>query len=174
MHIDRTEITNIAWKEFLYYNKNNYGEFSSDYLDNIPDTLIWAKAYPDGRFFGFLGKYENYTIVGVTKIQALNYCRWRSKVVSQIKGFEVIYELPTTEDYELIKTNAASKLIEGKTEYSKIRNNRIYGLCSNVSEISGDRNSVYGGEINNNNCTDFDTELPNHFTGFRCKARIVK
>ncbi len=175
-YIDKTEVTNIAWKEFLYFQKNKFGEKSKEYINNFPDTVIWAKAYKGVNFFKTNSKYDKFPIVGITKAQAESYCKFRSEAVSQIYSRKVIYSLPSKSDYKKVIDEKNSLFVHGVKDYKKIKKNKIYGLCDNVSEILSDENLAFGGDINKNDekCTVVEFQFQNQYTGFRCTATILK
>jgi formylglycine-generating enzyme len=83
-YMDKTEISNIDWLEYLYsVEKDSTREFVASAL---PDTTVWANEmsfndqYVDQylRYPGFRG----YPVVGVSWVQANDYCKWRSDVVN--------------------------------------------------------------------------------------------
>ena len=175
-YFDKREVTNIDWKEFLYFQKNKYGEKSKEYVDNFPDTVIWAKAYNGESFFKIGSKYDKFPVVGISKAQAENYCRFRSKAVTQIYGKKVIYSLPSKSDYYKVIGDKKPLLVQGVKGYYNIKKNKIYGLCDNVLEILIDDNLAFGGITidSENKCTVNEFNLPNENTGFRCKAIILQ
>jgi hypothetical protein len=79
---DRTEMTNIDWLEYMYWNKRIFGSKSEEYLSTWPDTLTWLKM--DSCLHSFVTRYlhsyifRKYPLVGVSQIQAMEYSKWRS------------------------------------------------------------------------------------------------
>lgn len=83
-YMDETEVANINWLEYLYdVQQDSTREF---YESALPDTTVWANPmsfndqyvdqylrYPGFRFF---------PVVGVSWIQAADYCLWRTAVVN--------------------------------------------------------------------------------------------
>jgi len=175
-YFDRTEVTNIGWQEFLYYQKNKFGENSKEYTNNFPDTIIWAKAYKGERFFSNRNKYSKFPVVGVTKTQAENYCKFRSEAVTKIYGKKVVYSLPSKSDYTLVINRKKSVYIQSANDYCKVKKNKIYGLCDKVSEILSDENLAFGNHINESDkrCSVIEFKAANQYTGFRCKATVQK
>lgn len=83
-YMDETEIANIDWLEYLYaVEKDSTREFV---LSALPDTTVWANEmsfndqYVD-QYLRYPG-FRNYPVVGVSWIQANDYCKWRSNVVN--------------------------------------------------------------------------------------------
>jgi hypothetical protein len=80
--IDRTDVTNFHWLEFMYWTKRVYGRNSKEYLAILPDTSLWLEL--DGRYHDFESdylrspKYRDFPVLGLTYEQMLGYCKWRS------------------------------------------------------------------------------------------------
>lgn len=84
-YMDETEISNLDYLEYIFsISKDSTREFVQLAL---PDTTVWANEmsfndqYVDQylRYPGFRG----YPVVGVSWVQANDYCKWRSNVVNQ-------------------------------------------------------------------------------------------
>lgn len=82
--MDETEITNINWLEYLYaVQQDSAQEFVQSAL---PDTTVWANPmsfndqYVD-QYLRYPG-FRLYPVVGVSWVQAQDYCKWRSKAVN--------------------------------------------------------------------------------------------
>jgi len=74
-YVDKQPITNIDWKEFLFYYRSD----SSHYSGLLPDTNILFKGKP---YFNDL-KYSDYPVVGVSVSQIIKYFLWRSMVITR-------------------------------------------------------------------------------------------
>lgn len=103
LYIDKTEIANIHWLEYLHYLEKDSGKVY--YKNALPDTSVWL-AYGDSlRWKHYLRypAYRYFPVVGVTQAQAINYCRWRSEVVSAKRSSEskvsFVYRLPTEAEW---------------------------------------------------------------------------
>ncbi|MDE0470326.1 MAG: gliding motility lipoprotein GldJ, partial [Ekhidna sp.] len=84
-YMDETEVANIHWLEYEYYIRQDSDEYY--WKNNIPDTSVWAKelAFNDpyvSNYYRYPG-YRYFPVVGVNWRQAINYCKWRTKVVNQ-------------------------------------------------------------------------------------------
>ncbi len=94
--MDRTEIANIHWLEFMAYyeNQGNAGripegltieDFRSQIL--LPDTTVWASesAFNDAYVANYLRYpgFRFYPVVGVSWEQAKKFCEWRTGVVNE-------------------------------------------------------------------------------------------
>lgn len=99
-YMDETEIANIHWREYLYYVRiDSSREF---YETAMPDTAVWARelSYND-PYVTYYFKYDGFRyfpVVGVSWLQANDYCKWRTAVVNQKLREEAGYEEGAEED----------------------------------------------------------------------------
>lgn len=82
--MDETEIANINWLEYLYAVQQ---DSSQEFVQSaLPDTTVWANPmsfndqYVD-QYLRYPG-FRLYPVVGVSWIQASDYCKWRSGAVN--------------------------------------------------------------------------------------------
>lgn len=84
-YMDETEVANIHWLEYLHYLKRD--SLPEVYTAALPDTTVWSRQlsfndpyvtyylrYPGFRFF---------PVVGVSWLQANDYCTWRTAKVNE-------------------------------------------------------------------------------------------
>lgn len=83
-YMDQTEIANINWLEYLYdVSSDSTREF---YESALPDTTVWANPmsfndqYVD-QYLRYPG-FRYYPVVGISWVQAIDYCKWRTSVVN--------------------------------------------------------------------------------------------
>ncbi len=98
--IDRTEVANVHYREYLYWMQNVFSdEQYVKVLENAqPDTLVWRSelAYnePYVEYYFRHPSYNYYPVVGVNWKQATDYCIWRTDRVNELelmkKGKEYI------------------------------------------------------------------------------------
>jgi hypothetical protein len=85
--IDRTEVTNINYREYLHFLRHRYSD-TNIYLSSLPDTTVWREMGPEFEFLVtdyFRGEpYDNQPVVGVSFDQALAYSKWRSNRVMEM------------------------------------------------------------------------------------------
>ena len=184
--IDKTEIQNIHWIEFIYAKQKEL------------DSASWQKFLPDSLNFWYTVPENQYgPIVLISYEQALAYCAWRSEVVSKRLGRKVTYRLPTTKEWkdiaeELLRTDKkglenelektrkmmksdSTKYFIGAREKNKAR---IYNMFDNVSEMTMESGIAMGS--NNHELMELQTNLTrlikynaaNAYLGFRCVAEI--
>jgi formylglycine-generating enzyme required for sulfatase activity len=87
-YIDQTEVTNFHWLEYLYWVKRAYGEsYPMVYKNALPDTLCWrSKLGFNEKFVEYYLRhpaYRDYPVVGVSWLQASDYCKWRTDRVNE-------------------------------------------------------------------------------------------
>lgn len=87
-YMDETEVTNFAWTEYLYWLKRTYGnDYKEIYTNALPDSLIWRNklSYNEAYVKYYLRHpaYRDYPVVGVSWLQATNYCKWRTDRVNE-------------------------------------------------------------------------------------------
>lgn len=98
-YMDETEVANIHWLEYLHYIKlDSSREF---YESALPDTTVWARelAFNDPYVEHYLRYpgFRYHPVVGVTWIQANDYCKWRTAVVNQKLAEEAgLEDIPET------------------------------------------------------------------------------
>jgi sulfatase modifying factor 1 len=95
--IDKTEVANVHYKEYLYWLENVFGQAGMDsVVDQAkPDTLVWRSELafnePYVEYYFRHPSYNYYPVVGVSWKQATEYCIWRTDRVNEIelmkKGF---------------------------------------------------------------------------------------
>ncbi len=88
-YIDQTEVSNIAYREYLYWIQRVYGiDFPRIYDKALPDTLVWREklAYnePYTDYYLRHPAYNDYPVVGVNWLQARDYCVWRTDRVNEM------------------------------------------------------------------------------------------
>ncbi len=86
-YMDETEVTNFDYRQYLAWLRTTYPN-SPEILENAtPDTLVWRSelAYNEPFVSNYLRhpSYSNYPVVGVSWIQASEYCKWRTDRVNE-------------------------------------------------------------------------------------------
>ncbi len=88
-YMDETEVTNLDYLEYLYWlNRVFKADYPEVYRKALPDTLVWRSrlAYnePLANLYLRHPAYHDYPVVGVTWVQASDYCQWRSDRVNEL------------------------------------------------------------------------------------------
>lgn len=86
-YIDQTEVTNFHWTEYMYWIRRAYEQYPMVYKNSLPDTLAWRS--PMGfneKFVDYYLRhpaYRDYPVVGVSWLQASDFCKWRTDRVNE-------------------------------------------------------------------------------------------
>jgi sulfatase modifying factor 1 len=86
-YLDETEVRNIDYLEYLFWIRRVYDGNPEVYQKSLPDTLVWRDklGYNEPFVTQYFRHpaYANYPVVGVSWVQANNYCLWRSDRVNE-------------------------------------------------------------------------------------------
>ncbi len=88
-YMDETEVSNLDYLEYLYWLHRVYStDYPGVYRKALPDTLVWRQklAYnePLSEYYFRHPAYRNYPVVGVSWVQANDYCQWRTDRVNEM------------------------------------------------------------------------------------------
>ena len=86
-YMDETEVKNVDYREYLYWLKRVFVDYPDVYKKALPDTLVWRRklAYNEPQLLYYFRHpaYQEYPVVGVSWVQATNYCKWRTDRVNE-------------------------------------------------------------------------------------------
>lgn len=116
LFMDQTEVSNFSWREYELWIKNKYGKNSIEHKAVLPDTLVWLEKYaynePYSSLYYWHPAYRDYPVVGISYEQAVEFCKWRTEMVSMFmaksKKYALInfeYRLPTKKEWEILAYN---------------------------------------------------------------------
>ncbi len=108
-YMDETEVTNLAYLEYLYWLNRVFvpADFVSVYTNALPDTTVWRErlSYNEPYVECYLRhpNFREFPVVGVSWTQAMNYCTWRTDRVNEQllinEGLINMTNEPTAEGY---------------------------------------------------------------------------
>ena len=136
-YMDRTEVTNFHWLEYMYWMRRVYYKtYPHVYKKCLPDTLSWRSAlgYREKYVNYYLRhpSYRDYPVVGVSWLQANDFCKWRTDRVNEaILVREGILEWHFTDNGDL-----------GSALNSKYKNN-YYSSPENIFSTENYLNGNY-------------------------------
>ncbi|MDY0099123.1 MAG: SUMF1/EgtB/PvdO family nonheme iron enzyme [Bacteroidales bacterium] len=86
-YMDETEIRNVDYREYLYWLRRVYKDYPEVFRRALPDTLVWRSPMgfndPYVQYYFRHPSYNEYPVVGVSWIQANDYCLWRTDRVNE-------------------------------------------------------------------------------------------
>ena len=84
-YMDKAEITNLHYREYVYWVAKEYGTSSKESLAAQLKTDIWEgeKFEAIAVSYSKLPKYNEYPVVGVSYEQAVAYCTWRADRINE-------------------------------------------------------------------------------------------
>lgn len=88
-YMDETEVSNIDYREYLYWTSRVFGSSYPEVLgDALPDTLVWREelSYNEPLVETYFRhpSYDDYPVVGVNWEQANRYAEWRTDRVNEM------------------------------------------------------------------------------------------
>lgn len=107
LFIDATEVSNLYWREFEYYANQSQNPLYMPFAELRQEV---TEKYRPNYYQN--AEYRYFPVVGVTRAQAVRFCKWRTQVINAklremydhgalTKLFEVRYRLPSEQEWEL-------------------------------------------------------------------------
>jgi len=86
-YMDETEVKNLDYREYLHWISRVFSENKEVFWAALPDTLVWRNKLsynePMVEHYFRHPSYQNYPVVGVSWLQASDYCIWRTDRVNE-------------------------------------------------------------------------------------------
>ncbi|HPX06080.1 MAG TPA: gliding motility lipoprotein GldJ [Tenuifilaceae bacterium] len=87
-YMDETEVSNVDYREYLFWLRRVYKDYPQVYRNARPDTLVWRSplGYNEPYVTNYFRHpaYNDYPVVGVSWLQASDYCLWRTDRVNEL------------------------------------------------------------------------------------------
>lgn len=88
-YMDETEVSNINYREFVFWTARVYGpSYPQTVMDILPDTLVWREelAFNEPLVTTYFRhpSFDDYPVVGVNWYQARKYSQWRTDRVNEM------------------------------------------------------------------------------------------
>ena len=158
----QTEVSNVQYREFIYWLNHNNKQ--NEARLNHPDTMVWKRpmAYnePFVHYYFPHPAYRDYPVVGVTQVQANEFCRWlRDRLLENFSRDkknpikDIIVRLPTQDEWRLAARGGLGKnaVYPWPGETIRVTNGKKRDLGKirlNVMAGKGDFGGVAGDGLN--------------------------
>ena len=106
-YMDETEVKNVDYREYLYWLQRVYVDYPQVHENALPDTLVWRTPMgynePYVETYFRHPAYNDYPVVGVSWLQANDYCLWRTDRVNERRLMQA-----TGSEYDVNQVNEQS------------------------------------------------------------------
>ncbi|PLX14703.1 MAG: gliding motility lipoprotein GldJ [Salinivirgaceae bacterium] len=113
-YMDEKEVSNLSYREYLYWLRRVFVSYPDVYKNALPDTLVWRRplAYnePYVEYYFRHPAYEDYPVVGVNWLQANDFCQWRTDRVNEQRLIDLNVLLPDANQQDAENFNTESYL----------------------------------------------------------------
>lgn len=122
-YLDETEISNLQYREYVYYNQRVFQSYPEVYKKSLPDTLVWRSKLafnePFVEYYFRHPAYKDYPVVGVNWLQASDFALWRGDRVNEyILDREKIIKYDAVSEVDANNFNTKAYLA-GQYEFAK-------------------------------------------------------
>ena len=174
LYTDKTEVSNINYKEYLHFLKTWYSD-KSFYLKALPDTTVWvvldtclADLVSD---YFHNPKYDELPVVGISFTQAQNYTKWRQDRVLEMM---LVQTKMIKKIFEIDNVFSCERYFSGETQKLRPRDTTTFYLEYNLPYLEEWNTAIaYQDSLNHiNGCKDHQTIWYNKDVDF-CKLEVT-
>lgn len=151
LYFDKTEVTNVAWREYEHWCKEKYGVSSLRYWNALPDTTVWRKvlSYSESYVENYYRNpmFDDYPIIGISYEQAVNFCKWRTdKVRKMLEEGEfgrivlpqtLNYRLPDKAEWEAVARVSYKDKFQRYVDRQELKRTMLHNLVSDSIPPAG-------------------------------------
>ncbi len=105
--IDKTEIANVHYREFLYWHENVFPDQEQMLAALRPDSLVWRSELsynePYVEYYFRHPTFNYYPVVGINWKQAERFCEWRTDRVNELELMKTGFLDPKTQIQKTLK-----------------------------------------------------------------------
>ncbi|MEP7321025.1 MAG: SUMF1/EgtB/PvdO family nonheme iron enzyme [Saprospiraceae bacterium] len=111
-YMDETEVSNIDYREYVYWLSRVYASYPKVARNAVPDSLVWREELsfnePFVESYFRHPSYDDYPVVGVSWSQANDYTEWRTDRVNEMMLIEkgILNPNPEQKDAENFNSKA--------------------------------------------------------------------
>jgi hypothetical protein len=122
IYVDESELSNIGYKEYLFWLERTFGNESKEYTEAQPDITVWKQASEELQkhmksYFDDM-EYISYPVVGINLSQGEKYTIWRTERVAEMilimRGYIEVSPSQNRETHFTIE-----KYMSGKYQWTK-------------------------------------------------------
>ncbi|MBK7811849.1 MAG: SUMF1/EgtB/PvdO family nonheme iron enzyme [Saprospiraceae bacterium] len=113
-YMDETEVSNINYREYCFWLGRVLKSYPDVMRSALPDTLVWREELalnePFIETYFRYPSYDDYPVVGVSWLQATEFCKWRTDRVNEMILIERGIMNPNPEQVDAENFNTKSYL----------------------------------------------------------------
>ena len=115
-YMDETEVSNREYRFYTEWLGRTFGgTYPEIIIDALPDTLVWLDELsynePMAEQYFRYPSYDDYPVVGVSHVQATDFCKWRTDRVNETRLIRQGVLNPNLEQKDQDNFNTGSYLV---------------------------------------------------------------
>ncbi|HMR88069.1 MAG TPA: SUMF1/EgtB/PvdO family nonheme iron enzyme [Saprospiraceae bacterium] len=174
LYVDKTEVSNINYKEYLHFLKTWYSD-KSFYQRALPDTTVWVVL--DTCLANLVSdyfrnpNYDELPVVGISFTQAQNYTKWRQDRVLEMM---LVQTKMINKIFEIDNVFSSERYFSGEIQKLRPSDTTTFYLEYNIpSREEWNVAIAYQDSLSNiNGCKDHQTIWYNKYVDF-CKLEVT-